>query len=370
MAKLVNLYLGGKFPVSTNRLNHFDRLFGQALFGSVEKSVDYAPIISITDALAKPALEVLCKITAIQEGSGDPSPNNIRNIIGFSGLSLFHASVNKFDATTATTFNRYINVNTSKWVYSADSRSVYLPVENGKTYTVSLAGKSGLMRIAFSDSTSAPTDVFDIVADGNTNQLTSAENNNHDYLIIQVGAGIFDKNNIIVTESAPTEISVSWEDEAGIIYGGTLNFTDGTLTVTNAIRDLSVPNWSITSGVFIMSSNFFSDALLNFKSAMCTCYKFNGNANATDAATMASRLSDKQICVYSNATNRGRLVIKDSDVETASALKESLSGQYIVFPLRESITYQLSPSEVVLLAGNNTLWNTAGDTSLKYMAKR
>ena len=92
MAKLGNLYLDGKFPISTNRLNHFDRLFGQALFGGVEKSVDYAPIISVSDALAKPAIDLQCKITAVQSGSGDPSPQNIRNIVGWNGLSLFRGS--------------------------------------------------------------------------------------------------------------------------------------------------------------------------------------------------------------------------------------------------------------------------------------
>ena len=88
MAKLGNLYLDGKFPISTNRLNHFDRLFGQALFGGVEKSVDFTPVISVSDALAKPAIDLQCKITAVQSGSGDPSPQNIRNIFGWNGLSV------------------------------------------------------------------------------------------------------------------------------------------------------------------------------------------------------------------------------------------------------------------------------------------
>ena len=73
-----------------------DIVFGLKLherdYGGEEKTIDFAPIISVSDALAKPAIDLQCKIVAVQEGSGDPSPQNIRNIVGFTGLSVFRGS--------------------------------------------------------------------------------------------------------------------------------------------------------------------------------------------------------------------------------------------------------------------------------------
>ena len=50
-----------------------------------------ASVVNVTDAMTKAALDVLVDITAIQSGSGDPSPANIRPISGHDGLTLYHS---------------------------------------------------------------------------------------------------------------------------------------------------------------------------------------------------------------------------------------------------------------------------------------
>lgn len=255
MAKLVNLYLDGKFPISTNRLNHFDRLFGQALFGGVEKSVDYAPIISINDALAKPAIELLCKITAIQEGSGDPSPQNIRNIVGWNGLTL--------------------HVNSS-------------------------------------------------------------------------------------------EIPITWQTEAGTVYGGVLNVTTGTLTVTHegVVLDGS-ENWNDISGSrgYYLAGDW--SAYVRTSDILCTCLVGSG-------ASSSSSMAINSIMLNSNKTNLLCRLDTTNDFPTVDDWKYFLSqnNMVVLFPLVTPQTYTLTPTEITLLAGANTLWSDTGDSKMTYMAKR
>lgn len=48
--------------------------------------------ISVSDALAKPAESLTIEILPQQSGSGDPSPDNVRPISGFTGVNIYHES--------------------------------------------------------------------------------------------------------------------------------------------------------------------------------------------------------------------------------------------------------------------------------------
>ena len=84
-------------PLETADL--YDNMFGLKLGAESgeEKTIDFAPIISVSDALAKPAIDVQCGIVAVQSGTGDPSPTNIRPIVGWTGLSVFRTGINIWD---------------------------------------------------------------------------------------------------------------------------------------------------------------------------------------------------------------------------------------------------------------------------------
>ena len=253
MAKLGNLYLDGKFPISTNRLNHFDRLFGQALFGGVEKSVDFSPIISVSDALAKPAIDLQCKITAVQEGSGDPSPQNIRNIVGWNGLTL--------------------HVNSS-------------------------------------------------------------------------------------------EIPVTWQTEAGTVYGGVLDVTTGELTVTHAITDLGSLEWTLLGSGRHTARITDAKIIANEQTAKAVCTQYK--------VTYASGVGNINYGFAVGLNNHPDIIINDVDLNGTSGtdFQTAMNGVMCVYELATLQTYTLTPQTVALLAGNNTLWNTAGDIKLTYLAKK
>lgn len=398
MANLNKLLLAGQFPPGNNSLNHFDKLFGQALFGGVEKTVDFSPIISVSDALAKPAIDLQCKITAVQEGSGDPSPTNIRNIVGFSGLSLYQtdgtAKAYNASSTTALSYGVSVNVlsstafemtNTGSTQYPASKQLLsFLGLVNGKTYTIyayidikKITTKNvlfGIRNASNSFVSGKVTQVYNVLPEGEDKGLIALRftynSSTDNYLsLAQIKPSAYAEELDIVlsqikvledtTSDTPTEILISWQDEAGTIYGGILNFTTGLLTVTHAIINLYTVNWSyLESGAYFVA-NISGKKATNFD-VVCDSYK-------TTTSTSVANMQNLEI---KGSASNNAIYIKNSAYTNAVAFRNSLNGVMCVYSLATPETYQLTPQAVQLLAGNNTLWNTAGDTALTYMAKR
>jgi len=100
--------------------------------------------------------------------------------------------------------------------------------------------------------------------------------------------------------------SFSWQAEAGTVYGGTLDVTTGVLTVTRG-----------------------------------------------------------QIASYAGETLPGAW-ISDRDVYAAGTSPST--GAQVVYELAEPITYQLTPTQVRTLYGENNLWADTGDVTAEYRA--
>ena len=416
MAKLGNLYLDGKFPISTNRLNHFDRLFGQALFGGVEKSVDFSPIISVSDALAKPAIDLQCKITAVQEGSGDPSPTNIRPITGFTGLSVFRGSsvsvenkeivisavqsgegnpsptnirpisagltIEMDDSTTLEVYGGSLNPVTGKMTITHD---IYIPI--GNEYTVQQTG-----RVAFKGATRfKAVGTKEIICSDFANTLEAG-----DYFYVPTSMiasdlmEYFRENDVqfcgflatpqeiqlsqtelarALTALGVDSIPVTWQTEAGTVYGGVVDLTTGGLTVTHVIYAFTGEE-DIAYGTYLEHGRFFANVLTGQKSGtnvplFCSHYK-------PSTAPVYANNADNNICA-----NNAFLYWRDDSITSGADMETYLATQYangtpvtVVYELATPQTYTLTPQAVQLLAGNNTIWNTTGDIRLTYMAKK
>ena len=245
---LTGRYIPGEDPA--------EYLFSQGLNFSVEKTVGFSPIITVSDAKAGEVIDLQSMITAVQEGSGDPSPQNIRPITGFTGLTL--------------------HVNSS-------------------------------------------------------------------------------------------EIPVTWQTEAGTVYGGVVDLTTGTLTVTHAIVDLGLLDYQYTSTIFMSRTEpyFNNGGIVKFGGVgnKCDIYDY-------DTVSLTNPINNR--IFVSNSLSLPILRISDSRFTDAHDFKTAMSGHYLVYELidSEKTTYTLTPQTVQLLAGNNTLWNTAGDTKLTYLAKK
>lgn len=105
---------------------------------AVEDTATGNPLTFLTD-LARPLKSLLIPFTPKQEGTGDPSPENVRPIIGWNGMNVWNGGENLIDEATVSRSNRYIKYTSptnAQWNASADSRSYKLEVEPNTTYTV------------------------------------------------------------------------------------------------------------------------------------------------------------------------------------------------------------------------------------------
>lgn len=76
--------------------------FVRAVFGASEKIEEYTatgnPVTFETD-VAKPLRSLLIPFTPVQSGSGDPSPQNIRSILPWNGLKVYHSGADTSEYT-------------------------------------------------------------------------------------------------------------------------------------------------------------------------------------------------------------------------------------------------------------------------------
>lgn len=163
--------------------------------------------------------------------------------------------------------------------------------------------------------------------------------------------------------SDATIYSITFPSEAGTVYGGTVDVTTGKLTVDRAMVDLGAKNWypstaagrtrfrtSITDIERISSPNVRS-------SLLCSNYPTK-TANQTYQGTTGVSLQQNSADIY----------IYDPQTEsmTTAEFKSAMSGVQLCYKLATPQTYQLTPTEVTTLLGDNTIWADTGDVSVTY----
>ena len=332
------------------------------------KTVSGNPI-SVSDALAKPAESLVIEILPQQSGSGDPSPDNVRPISGFTGCNVQRTGKNLCTLGDKT-FEQYQEyevdeIPAGSYTYSgvitstdtdANKSSIIMLDANKTTLVAKGMDRSvGGSRVSWSFTVSSPIKYIRLYASngfpsGAGDVATFSDN------MIELGS--------TATDYAPyngTTYSIDWTDEAGTVYGGSLDVTSGVLTVTDQILDMASVIWvrdTNRPGVFycsISSKESGSSPIL-----ACSCYKLNNVHVTTDEDLYISG---------ANSYGKGAFVRDTSkSAMTGTEFKNSLSGQTLVYKLATPLVIQLTPTEVQMLLGDNVIWNDVGDMTLEYMA--
>jgi uncharacterized coiled-coil protein SlyX len=169
-----------------------------------------------------------------------------------------------------------------------------------------------------------------------------------------------------------TEIPISWESEAGTIYGGSLDVLTGVLTVDRAFVDLGTLEWGKASAE-TKYPRFYSNSLKGIikptdasdtvTDAICSDYK------ATDFNTVYRGDTNSVFAVVNVQSGaKGSFSIIDSRFDNADDFKAAMNGVQFCYPLLKPITYQLTPHEAKTLLGQNNIYADTGDTSVEYRA--
>ena len=192
-----------------------------------------------------------------------------------------------------------------------------------------------------------------------------------------VNTAAYDKNISINYPSTDHEyhayqgetIPVSWESEAGTVYGGELDVVSGKLTVDMAIVDLGALTWTRGSTNVSGEYRFMANPPIptvpaqsgnSVPNMVCSHYRtVSPNATYTQTQGVSNNLTLSQITLFDP-------VYKSGDV---TAFKTAMSGVQLCYELAEPIEYTLTPQEVRTFLGQNNLWSDTGNTEVTYLSK-
>ena len=157
-----------------------------------------------------------------------------------------------------------------------------------------------------------------------------------------------------------TTYAVSWQTEAGTVYGGNLDLTSGVLTVTHKADNLSDKTFS---------TRYTGTTNKTLSATVSSLYvRANPEMKAEQYSyieqSSASNLSNpdaKTVGIYSY--NGG---VSDDTIYIVCPIAETPQGK-LMYKLATPVTYQLTPVQVQALLGVNNIFNdTNGDTEVKY----
>jgi hypothetical protein len=320
-----------------------------------------------------PMKSVLCEINPVQSGSGEPAPDNVRPISGFTGLTLTRTGKNlanfidgkgiATDGTIIDYASRCATVDpikidpTKSYKVSSSVGNFIYAVWNGSTLVRRIAGAPGGSAGSILD-TSGGTDLY--VCGYSNDPITVAESKP----MVELGS--------TATAYVPyvsNAYPISWQTEAGTVYGGMLDVVSGLLTVTMASVDLGTLDWStpITTsqeGVYRMRARDLRSVIKKQ-----TDYSVPASALCSSYGTIRAGLTYD--CNLGLAIDpAGDVVVYDPDYNTntsMSAFAVAMSGVQLVYELAAPVTYQLTPTEVDSLLGANNMWHDAnGNTTADY----
>lgn len=270
-------FIFGKLNCGSNFNDVVSYLLGKAV-SAVWKTITNVAIASFT-AVSSTLRELVVDITLVQSGSGDPSPNNIRQISGWVGANITRTGKNQFNkdgelyavtsrgghiydfSSSVTVTGNTINFASARDTYSG-RRIRIAKVYANITYTLSLESSESWSCAVYKNTlTPGDASLSSIYSSGSLNKTIT----NHTFTLSEDGYLYFGYSaatgttettvSDIQLESGSsattyeayngTTINVSWADTAGTVYGGTLTDNgDGTWTLTALTKKVTITAFS------------------------------------------------------------------------------------------------------------------------------
>ena len=338
-------------------------------------------IASFTDGADNlPLKSLIVDINPIQDlSNGDPSPENICPISGWTQVGVEQRGKNLFDKDgTNSVINGYIN---SSGVFKTSSSGekcvcVFLPVG---MYTVSKITTTRFIVTSF-DSLPSNNDTGTVLSTNpNVSKATFTIDKNK-WIVCFVYNNTGEANTFqSVLDTVQFELgstATPYSPYTGrsitiqlgqTVYGGKLDVLSGVLTVDRAMVDLGTLTWNLSQETFQTTSLVGTikepTTYKEVPNVICSKYK---SASYYD---LYAEAEEKTITViWSSSALHGGIWVRDYSYTSASAFQTAVSGVQLVYPLAEPLTYQLTPTEVKSLLGQNHVWADSGDTEVEYRA--
>lgn len=331
-------------------------------------------IVTFTPNAAYPLKSCRAIFEPLQSGSGNASPSNVRPITGWTVLNVYRSGKNVIPYDVEFTDNYFITSSgavsyNDAYKYTAD----YLPIAPSTTYTCQmerLVASNVAFSVAMYDKsfTFVERQVAIRAAESSvglkTGQITTPSNVRYIRISVPVYTSVINYQIEVGSTATSYEafsgrtFPVTWQSEAGTVYGGYVDMISGELVQTYghkaftgsetytdystvAVCESVVPQGlSLSGSDLVCSHGLFSSGAVGWSDSSLIKFQFDYSAFG------ASGLSEL-IALFQAQDQNGTPV-------------------QITYKLAEPISYQLTAQKIASLTGMNTVWNNASTTSVTY----
>ena len=327
--------------------------------------------------LTENLLQMLCPFSPVQ-ASGTPSPTNVLPITGFNGVTVYHSGQ---DTSNPTTYNVAFPAMGRNLANIADQTftqvvnvALSYPLPVG-TYTITASCVSNdtdgtTCRVAFMKS--GGTEAIATLQFERNTEVSKTVTISEDCYSISFYAGT---NYSKSAGDTATFSNISIKSHTS--YGGMIDLTTGTITVTHAGLTFGKPDYATSINTISEISGGYTRFWVGVS------YSAKRKKGNVPICNMALANSSVGYAHYSDAGNylgaadeyqqSFWCILPTSLVgATSNSIKTALESNNFQFAyeLETPQTYQLTPQQIATLKGQNVVWsNTNGTNTVKYLKK-
>lgn len=351
----------GKHGDSGPVRNVVSYLMGRAVAaaGEIWQTITNVAVASFT-AVSTTLRNLVIDVTPVQSGSGDPSPTNVRLISGWTGSKIVRTGKNLLDAVAVV--EGAIDENGDVVPSTTTKISPLIRVKSNTDYVLSgISGTNVRWKYFRSDGS--------FIGQSETLGLTMTTPADCVSLRLQaandtwgvVANWQFEEGATPTSyEAFGTTYVVSWQSEAGTVYGGILvDNGDGTWTMTETyigarVKDFGWTRAQVSGASFYRFWVYFDEKSVGLDNIICEALQ------RSDADTLAN-MADNSIrsAVTSNAVS-----IRADAFSTVEELTDTTTGignAVIVYELATPQTYILTAESVRATIGQNNIFADVGN---------
>ena len=363
----------------------------------VEDTATGNPLTFITD-VSEPLKSLLIPFTPKQSGTGDPSPENIRPILPWDGLTVYGGGKNLLDSDPSKA--AYYNTEYSEgyyWNTATDTR------ESIQIFLVGYKGSTKIGNIRTSEYTTVgrKTMTFQITetyAEMDKLRITYNGKIRNFYveysLNLPLGSYVFSFDLVGVDSSTVGGFGFgNFQIEVGSssspvpsyeapnitdtdivfpspVYGGTLDVVSGVMMKEFVSVDLGEQTWRKRSEnqsrqiweAYFNEAKFGGTSQSISANAYCSEFSLTTSNGAWTPGKFAPALEAKdKVFIFS---------VPAGSYASESECKEAMAGIQLVYELVTPQEIQLTPAQITALIGDNTIWSDAdGSMTAVYLKK-
>ena len=342
---------------------------------AAERTITGDPV-SFNTWLADPLRLLSVPLPLVQNGSGTPSPSNVRPILGWDSFDVYRSGSDVSVYTTFPVSWATLNKNLLDMsVVSQESWDIIgIPnlLEPGVTYTVSIDDPGSFTYRLYASMADHSNNIV-LTADGvrmsaseKVKTFVAPSNiKNYPYLFFggnAAGAGTIDLQDLkLMCEQGSS--ATEYEPYMNTVYSGTVDVISGRLTIDKWFvnpNETTVNYSSSTANTVVASIDLGSNSLPTGISGTAVSNRFDRSI----ASDTSGRMVQQANIIY--------LVVPRSEVSTldqagVTAWFKTHETQ-IVYTLAVPIVRQLTPQQIYALVGQNVFWaNTGTDITVNYM---